>query len=425
MRANTRKRTGVVALVIVVLLVVGAVVVLSGVLDPHYETTEVDKPQGADEQLIARGKYLSQAGDCMACHTAEDGPQYAGGVPIETPFGTIYGTNITPDRQHGIGEWSSADFYRALHDGIAADHPLYPAMPYTTYRGISRQDSDALFAYLRTLPPLAVPNKEPEVPFPFNLRFLMRGWNLLFLTDDLPDVSAGETDQWLRGRYLTNALGHCTECHTPRGVVGQLNLSKSFEGGTLGAFNSPDITPEGLAKRGWTPESLQQFLALGISSQGSAYGDMYEAFHYSTRHLTKEDHQAMVAYVMGDEPMQPDPLPEPASEENDASVALSTGKSVYLAACAGCHGANGQGKPNVTVGLKGNSTVRNADAHNLIHVILAGLDAKTFPQGDRQSMPGFADALDDGQIAELANYLRTQWGGQKADIQPGDVGALR
>src|SRR5690606_22865757 len=152
---------------------------------------------------------------------------------------------------------------------------------------------------------------------------------------------------------------------------------------------------------------------------------MYEAFHYSTRHLTKEDHQAMVAYVMGDEPMQPDPLPEPASEENDASVALSTGKSVYLAACAGCHGANGQGKPNVTVGLKGNSTVRNADAHNLIHVILAGLDAKTFPQGDRQSMPGFADALDDGQIAELTNYLRTQWGGQKADIQPGDVGALR
>ena len=425
MRARTRKRGWGILLAVVIVLGAGAAVLLSGLLDPHYETGAVDGPEGNDAQLLARGKYLAQAGDCMACHTAKDGPLYAGGVPIETPFGTIYGTNITPDKQHGIGEWTSADFYRALHDGLAPEHPLYPAMPYTTYRGMSREDSDALYAYLRTVPPIAVPDKPTEVPFPFNMRFLMRGWNLLFLKDELPDVSQGESQQWLRGRYLTNSLGHCTECHTPRGVFGQLKLGSTFEGGVLGALNSPDITPEGLARRGWTPEHLQRFLALGLSPLGSAYGDMYEAFHFSTRHLSQEDNQAMVAYLAGDQPQPPQALPEPPQEQGEAQAGLTTGRSVYLAVCAGCHAVNGEGKPGATVALKGNTTVRNADAHNLVHVILHGLEARSFPEGDRQSMPGFADELTDEQIARLTNHLRTRWGGQKGDVQPGDVGALR
>ncbi|WP_397476210.1 cytochrome c [Pusillimonas sp.] len=424
MRTRTRKRIWI-PLILIVLLGVIAVVILSGLLDPRYETSAVDEAPVVDDQMLARGKYLAQAGDCMACHTAKEGALFAGGVPIETPFGTIYGTNITPDKQHGIGNWTSADFYRALHDGIGAEYPLYPAMPYTTYRGMTREDSDALYAYLRSVEPVAVPNKPLEVPFPFNMRFLMRGWNLLFLKNELPDVSQGDSDQWLRGRYLTNALGHCTECHTPRGVFGQLNLRASFKGGELGALNSPDITPEGLARRGWTPEGLSRFLALGLSSQGSAYGDMYEAFHYSTRHLSEDDNQAMVTYVLGDEPLAAEPLPHTAPEPETAEGGLTTGRSIYMAVCAGCHAANGEGKPGDTVGLKGNSTVRNADAHNLIHVILHGLDAKVFPEGDRQAMPAFADKLSDQQIAQLANHLRTQWGGQKTDVQSGDVGALR
>lgn len=425
MRTRTRRRVWLSPLVIIVLLAVAAVVVLSGVLDPRYETGAADEARPADDRMLERGKYLAQAGDCMACHTAKGGPLYAGGVPVETPFGTIYGTNITPDKQHGIGNWTSADFYRALHDGLGAEHPLYPAMPYTTYRGMTREDSDALYAYLRSVPPLAVPNKPLEVPFPFNMRFLMRGWNLLFLRDELPDVSRGESDQWLRGRYLTNALGHCTECHSPRGVFGQLDLSASFEGGELGPLNSPDITPEGLALRGWSPDSLSRFLALGLSPLGSAYGDMYEAFHYSTRHLAEGDNRAMVAYLLGDDPPEPQALPEAPPEQEASEAGLTTGRSIYMAVCAGCHAANGQGKPGDTVGLKGNSTVRNADAHNLIHVILHGLEARSFPEGDRQAMPGFAGELDDEQVARLANHLRARWGGQKADVQPGEVGALR
>lgn len=425
MRVRTRKRSLAIALAVAALLAAGAAVVLSGLLDPRYETGAVDGPAGADEQVLARGRYLAHAGDCMACHTAKDGPLYAGGVPVETPFGTIYGTNITPDKQHGIGRWTSADFYRALHDGLAPEHPLYPAMPYTTYRGMTREDSDALYAYLRSVPPIAVPDRPAEVPFPFNLRFLMRGWNLLFLRDELPDVSEGASDQWVRGRYLTNALGHCTECHTPRGAFGQLRLGASFEGGTLGPLDSPDITPRGLAERGWTAEGLRRFLALGIAPQGSAYGDMYEAFHYSTRHLSEEDNRAMVAYLTGDEPLPPHALPQAPAEREEQGAGLSTGRSVYVAVCAGCHAVDGEGKPGATVALKGNSTLRNADMHNLVHVILHGLDARSLPEGDRQAMPGFAGELSDEQVARLANYLRTSWGGQRGDVQPGDVGALR
>ena len=298
-------------------------------------------------------------------------------------------------------------------------------MPYTTYRGISREDSDAIYAYLRTVPPVAVASKSSEIPFPFNMRFLMRGWNFLFLKNTLPDASQGDSPQWVRGQYLTNALGHCTECHTSRGELGQLKLGSTLQGGTLGALNAPDITPEALAQRGWTPELMQQFLAQGLSAQGSAYGEMFDAFHYSARHLNKEDHQAMATYLLGDKPPAAAALPQAAADEGQPQAGLTTGRSIYLAMCAGCHAATGEGKPGVTVALKGNSTLRNADSHNLVQVVLHGLEARSFPGGDRQAMPGFAGELNDEQIAMLANHLRTQWGGQKADVQAADVSSGR
>lgn len=408
------------------MVVVGAAVVLSGVLDPDYETSAVDKTAVPSSlELLARGKYLAKAGDCTACHTSKDGAPFAGGVPLATPFGTIYGTNITPDKEHGIGKWTSADFYKALHDGIAPEHVLYPAMPYTSYRSLTREDSDAIFAYLQSLRPVSVPNVKNEISFPFNQRWLLRGWNLLFLTSSLPDVSTGSSPEWVRGRYLTNALGHCTECHTPRGVVGQLTLSKTFQGGDLGELLPPDITPQGLARHGWTTAGLQQLLAQGIAPQGSAYGEMYEAFHHSTQYLTEADNKAMVKYLTGDLPLEPVPLPK-ADVADAGNTALAEGRSHYLALCAGCHAANGQGKPNVTVALAGNSTVRNANAHNLIQVMLSGIEAKQFPNNQaRQTMPGFAADLNNQQLAALANYLRASWGGQKPDVQPENIQSLR
>ncbi|NYT84362.1 cytochrome c [Pollutimonas harenae] len=416
------KVTTIAGTVVVLALVVGGVV-LSGVLEPDYDTSAVDEQVNApDQQLLARGKYLARAGDCTACHTSKDGAPFAGGVPIPTPFGTIYGTNITPDPEYGIGQWTSADFYKVLHDGIAPGGPLYPAMPYTSYRGLSREDSDAIFAYLRSIEPAPVPNRAIEIPFPFNFRPLMRGWNLLFLTDTLPSASEGSSEEWVRGRYLVNVLGHCTECHTPRGMLGQLKLGESFEGGAAEAIHAPDLTPGAMAARGWAAKDLQQFLAQGIAPQGSAYGGMYDAFHHSTRYLSEADNKAVVRYLTGDTPHEAVTL-KPATPEQDETVKV--GRSHYLALCAGCHAANGQGKPNVTVALAGNSTIRNPDPNNLLQVVLHGLDQKEFPgnQG-RQAMPGFADALDNAQVAELANYLRVSFGGQKGDVT-GDAVAKR
>lgn len=414
-------RARIVAGGVVFVALIAAGIVISGLFDPDYETSGVDQA-AATQEVIARGKYLAKAGDCTACHTSKEGAPFAGGVPIPTPFGTIYGTNITPDKTHGIGNWTSADFYKAVHDGIAPDHPLYPAMPYTTYRGMTREDSDAIFAYLQSVRPVSVPNQNNEVPFPFNLRPLLRGWNLLFLRDTLPDVSSGSSAQWVRGRYVTNALGHCTECHTPRGKLGQLQLRHTFQGGNLGGIQGPDITPAALAARGWSVQALQQFLATGIAPQGSAYGEMFDAFHHSTQYLTEQDNKAMVRYLTGDKPADPTPLAMAAS----GGEGLTAGRRHYLALCAGCHAAGGQGKPNVTVALVGNSTVRNVNSNNLLQVMLHGITAKQFPgnQG-RQAMPGFADSLNDAQIAELANYLRTSFGGQKGNVQAADVQASR
>ncbi len=419
-------RTSTFAGIVAVLVLVAGGVVLSGVLEPDYETSAVDDQAGVpDQQLLVRGKYLAQAGDCTACHTSKNGAPFAGGVSIPTPFGTIYGTNITPDQEYGIGTWTSADFYKALHDGIAPEHPLYPAMPYTSYRGMSREDSDAIFAYLQSVEPASVPNRDNEVPFPFSFRPLLRGWNLLFLKDDLPAVSKGSSDEWVRGRYLVNVLGHCAECHTPRGMVGQLKLGESFEGGAAEAIHAPDITPAALAARGWTVKDLQQFLAQGIAPQGSAYGGMYDAFHHSTRYLSQADNKAVVRFLTGDTPLAPAAL-KPVAQAPDADQTLKAGRGHFLALCAGCHAANGQGKPNVTVALAGNSTVRNPDPHNLLQVVLFGLDKKRFPDNQgRQAMPGFAGSLDDAQVAELANYLRTSLGGQPGDVSAKTVQALR
>lgn len=412
----------------VAIVAIAAGVVLSGVLDSSYETSEIDQANTrASPELLLRGKYLAMAADCTACHTSKDGALFAGGVPLATPFGTIYGSNITPDKQHGIGSWTSADFFKVLHDGISPKHALYPAMPYTSYRSMTRADSDAIFAYLRSLPPIPVADKASEIPFPFNIRALMRGWNLLFLRTSLPDASAGSSQEWVRGKYLANALGHCTECHTPRGIVGQLKLGKTLQGGDLGDVDAVDITPKQLAARGWTTADLQQFLALGIAPQGSAYSEMYDVVHNSTQHLTAPDNKALVQYLTGDTPLAPTALPIPTPAENPgADKVVAAGRPLYLALCAGCHSANGQGKPNVTVALHGNSTVRNSQAHNLIHVILAGVEAKRFPNYQaRQEMPGFASKLNDQQVADLANYLRVNLGGLNANVQASDVASIR
>ena len=376
----------------------------------------------APADVVARGKYLAEAADCAACHTAPGGAPFAGGLAMPSGFGTIYATNITPDPDYGIGRWSADDFWRALHDGVRRDgQQLYPAMPYTSYRGMTREDSDAIYAYVMQLRPAQVPNVVTNLRFPFNIRLGMRGWNLLFLTDSLPAVSVGSSPAWQRGRYLVDVLGHCGECHTPRGMLGQMELSRPMTGFALGRFEAPDITPAGLAARGWTAAALRDFLGSGLTEDGSAFSDMHPVVMLSTQRLTPNDLVKAVKYLMGDTPPPPVSLP-PAP----AIAATSPGRTSYVALCAGCHGLDGDGIPNTVVAMRGNTTLRLTDPRNLIVSILDGMAAQNFPYlQSMQAMPGFADKLSDQQAADLANYLRVSFGGQKGDVTPAAVRALR
>jgi mono/diheme cytochrome c family protein len=380
----------------------------------------------APPDVVARGRYLAEAADCAACHTAPGGAPFAGGLPMQSGFGTIYATNITPEPDDGIGRWSAEDFWRALHDGVRRDgRQLYPAMPYTSYRGMTRADADAIYAYVMQLRPMKVANRQTELNFPFNIRLGMLGWNLLFLHDSLPAVSSGSSPAWQRGRYLVNVLGHCGECHTPRGVLGEMELSRSLSGFALGRVAAPDITPAGLAARGWTPAALVAFLGRGLARQGSAFSDMHPVIMLSTKNLSADDLKAVATYLLGDSP--PAPIPLPAIEPADVGAASDgAGRLSYVALCAGCHGLEGNGVPHTVVAMRNNSTVRLADPRNLIVAMLDGIGAENFPHRESmQAMPGFSDKLSDGEAAALANYLRVTWGGQKGDVTAAAVRALR
>lgn len=374
-------------------------------------------------EQIARGRYLTRAADCAACHTAPDGAPFAGGVKLDSPYGAFYGTNITPDPKHGIGTWSADEFYTALHDGVSPKHTLYPAMPYTSYRQMTREDSDAIYAYLMSVKPAPVPNVEADLKFPYNMRYTVRVWDMLLLKDTLPDASSGRSADWTRGRYLANALGHCAECHTPRGVLGQMQDAKVLQGGTLGRIGAPDITPAALAARGWTSADLQAFFNTGIAKQGSAFGEMHPVVYLSTQHLDAGDLRALATYLLGDAPPAPAPL---AAIRADDAAGLAAGRGLYLDSCAGCHGFDGQGKPHVAVPMNGNSTLRQADPRNLVVSMLDGIAAQPFSGTERmQAMPGFAGTYDDEQLALLANYLRVTWGGQHAGVTADAVNSLR
>ncbi|SEC30532.1 cytochrome c [Pseudomonas anguilliseptica] len=381
--------------------------------------------QAADKQLIERGKYLARAADCVACHSVEGGAEYAGGLPLESPFGTIYGTNITPDKQYGIGEYSADDFYRAVAEGERRDgSKLYPAMPYTSYHLLKREDSDAIYAYLMSLEPIAKPSPQTSLSFPFNVRFGLGFWNMLYKNRVQMLPSEGKSETWQRGQYLVEALGHCGECHTPRNALGALQQDQRLQGGVLLGYEAPSLLAEDLAERGWSTDDLATFLKHGISAQGSMFNEMYPVLHHSTQYLPLDDHKAMATYLLGDQPPAPRKVNAVAFKQLDASA--QQGRQHYLNLCAGCHGVAGEGVPHVAVAMDGNTTLRLNDARNLLRVIDDGIKEQQFTGFERmQPMPGFSDKLDDGQMRDLLHYLRQTWGGQAAELSPQQVGQLR
>ncbi|ROU04701.1 cytochrome c [Lysobacter enzymogenes] len=378
---------------------------------------------------IERGRYLVAAADCAACHTADGGAPFAGGVPLASPFGVIHGTNITPDADTGIGRYSADDFFHAITRGEARDgHQLYPAMPYVSYKTIARADSDAIYAYLMTRPAVKRENSANGVGFPFNIRTGIHAWNLLFAGAQARPASQGQSPQWQRGEYLVETLGHCGECHSPRGWLGQVNRSKPLAGNdALGRVAAPDLTPQALAQRGWDRAGLLDYLARGVAAHAVASDEMLKVVNLSTSRLSQDDVGAIATYLLGDAP----PAPTAFAGAN-AGAGASSGadgapaRSRYFALCAGCHGRDGQGVPHVAPALAGNTGVRDPNPHNLIVAILDGLPEHDLPGLERmQDMPGFAAQLNDQEVAELAQWLRARYGGQSAQVSAAQVKDLR
>lgn len=412
-----------------VLGLLAAVAIFLGLFDKSVVQEDVSQPLPADQMaaLAERGAYVAVAADCYACHTAKGGAPWAGGLPFATPFGTIYSTNISPDKADGIGNWTRADFHHALRDGIGKNGHLYPAMPYTSYRNMTPEDVDALYAYLMAQAPMRVANRENSLSFPFGVRRLMTFWNLLNLRRTVQSEEVERSADWNRGRYLTDALAHCGECHTPRNALMAMERGAYLKGATLEGVVAPDVTKEGLVQMGFDPALFADFMKSGISAQGAMTNQMFEVVHLSTQYMSDADLRAMSAYLF-----DLDKLPDQAgSAAAPTPVAVpdavaASGRATYLGLCSGCHGTEGQGIPHVVVPLSTNASLRLTSAHNLNRTILHGIPALRFPGLERlQPMPAFGALLTDQQIADLSNWLRANWGGQKPDVGVADVQALR
>jgi mono/diheme cytochrome c family protein len=377
------------------------------------------------QDAVARGRYLAILGDCAGCHAQAHSSAFAGGVPFDAQFGIVYSTNITPDKQTGIGNWTTDQFYRAIHDGVAANGThLYPALPYVYFSRITRQDTDDLFTYLRSLKPVHKPSTPNRLMFPFNIRFGLVFWNWLYGPKRAPALPAGRSVEWKRGEYLVNGLGHCAACHMPKNLLFGDETGKPLAGGMVDNWFANNLAGgqiEGLGQ--WQPADIEQFLATGISPHATAAGSMLEKINSSTSHMTPQDRAAIATYLKSLPPQTP------AAAENSRPEQMARGRGLYQAHCQSCHSSDGRpGDSGPSAGypsLADNTLMMGRDPTTVLRVILNGGNAP--PARDRPAikpMPAFQD-LDDGMIADIASYIRNAWGNRAAPVSATQVHQLR
>ena len=384
----------------------------------------------AQRDDVKRGEYLARAGDCIACHTAPEGHIFAGGRAMPTPFGTLYSSNITPDRETGIGKWSADDFYTTMHKGRFPDGGLiYPAMPFASYTKVARDDSDAIFAYLKSIPPVNQKNREHDLRFPYNNRQLILGWRTLYFKegDYKPDPS--KSAEWNRGAYLVEGLGHCGMCHSPINALGGTSQSDAFKGGLIPMQNwyAPSLTSNREGGLGdWSLKDITDLLKTGVSARGVVYGPMAEVVYNSLQYLSDEDTKAMAVYLKGIADATRPPPASSALPSTESSLLISLGKTVYDAKCASCHGARGEGKPPHWPPLANNQSIEMESAVNPIRMVLNG----GYPPGTEGNprpygMPPFASTLSDNEVAAVVSYIRTAWGNRGAPVSAREANELR
>jgi mono/diheme cytochrome c family protein len=408
-------------------LLIAAVAALMGAHDGHAQAF-LGAGQSL-EQTIRRGEYLAHAGDCIACHTQHDGPAFAGGLPMVTPFGTLYSPNITPDTQWGIGNWSANDFYQMLHTGRSRDGKLlYPAMPFPAYTKVTRADSDAIFAYLSSLQPVHVANRENELRFPYSSRSLLYGWRTLYFAEGEFKPDPGHDAQWNRGAYLVAGLGHCATCHTAINALGGSSDDKAFAGGLIPMqdWYAPSLTLNKESGLGdWPLEDIVALLKTGNSRRGAVYGPMAEVVHNSLQYLSDPDVRAMAVYLKTVPEHGPGEQVPPGATQVSASV-LAQGSHIYAAQCANCHGMEGRGQPPAYPPLAQNRSIEMPSAVNAIRMVLnGGYPPQTAGNTRPYGMPPFAQTMNDADIAAVVTYIRVAWGNRGQPVTAAEVNPLR
>ena len=454
----------------------GAVILLSallfttGIASVHAQEQSLDKPPAPPAAVtpaaaatsatsatpadpvkadIESGRYLAIAADCMACHTAPSGKPYAGGYAIESPLGTIYATNITPSKTAGIGNYSEAQFARALREGVRADGShLYPAMPYTSYAMLTDSDVHKLYSYfMNAVTPVNEPaSSQTKLPFPFNVRMSMTAWNAIFLDTKRFVPDASKSQQINRGKYLADGLAHCSTCHTPRNFLMGEKGGSALAGAQLGSWHAPNITSDKVSGvGGWSDAELVQYLKTGhVEGKGQAGGAMAEAVTNSFQHLRDDDIAAIVAYLRTVPPVRDATQSKPAysygkAVSNESALrgtrgpnehnSLNSGAVLFSGYCASCHaasgaGSNGQDYPS----LFNNTATGSHNPANLVSAILYGVERKV---GDKEIMMPRFDAhsyvnpLTDQQIAMIANYVLKQYGNPEVQVSEAYVAQAR
>ncbi|MGD9944364.1 MAG: cytochrome c [Burkholderiaceae bacterium] len=395
-------------------------------------------------ELIQRGQYVARAADCIACHSAPGGPPYAGGLRMNTPFGALFTTNITPHPTQGIGQYSFEDFENAVRRGIRKDGGrLYPAMPYPSFSGITPQDMQALYAYFMLgVEPQPVANRDNLLPWPFSMRSLLRLWTAVFYRER-PFVEDPARDaSWNRGAYLVRVLGHCGACHTPRGLAGQEKAMSEADGprylsgAVLDDWYAPNL-PKTLKASAfpWSVDDLVEFLETGRNQRNASVGPMVDVIGHSTQYLSEADRRAIADYLLSLPVNERGEARPPADAEaavaataqrlRDLDVSLP-GARLYLDNCQACHRADGAGDPRTFPALAGSAVVLGREPNSLVAMILRG---SAMPSTRRApsalSMPGFGWRLSDDEIAELATFLRSSWGNAAGSVSASQVKGLR
>ena len=414
--------------IILALVVIGIIVVIGGLITMPYRSYDVkqfaNETESERKDSIKRGEYVALTSDCVACHQTKDRKEdLSGGFAVETPFGTLYSSNITPDKETGIGNWTEQQFADAVLNGKGPNGPLYPAMPYTSYVKMADQDIHDLWNYLQTVTPVKNKVVENQLAFPFNIRYLMLGWKRLFFDASQLQNDTGKSEQWNRGRYLVEGAAHCSMCHTPRNPFGAEIKSKNYTGANLQNWFAPSLRSSNVHGLGnWSEDDIVSYLKTGSNRLTVASGPMAEAINASFQYFHDDDLVAMANYVKS----LPDhgvAKPKPIDAANSQMV---NGKKVFIDKCIACHDINGEGISSMIPAFKNNGTIQGLSSESMTHILLNGSKGaitRSNPTG--AAMPAFAWKLTDTQIADVLTYIRNEWGNAAQAVSPREVKEMR